>query len=368
MDEFDPAAELGLFPDKTFVCNARGFLTKNNDARELCDRFIRDGAHVFDVLSRYDDLTAYVLGREEATAGSVLKWVVPFLKANGATDHLMHQFCRENLVMMPNAEVTLRYISRLMPTFITTSMYEHSVLEMEERLDAPLSECYCTHVELDQATFGRSESRKLREVAQTIASLRIPKTVYKLNIPMEVDEADVKIIKTLDTVFGDVMPELPAMSLMESTVPMSSHKKAYQLLDIRRQTNIDMDSTFYIGGDPTDFQPLDLVRDSGGAAVSFNGAEFAVRGCNVAIMSKDSTVGAVFAEEFYSKGIQAVYDLANNWDRKYLKNADFPDGHLVKRMLEFHPRKLPEVYLVDKKNVDEIAEKSDKFRKNLLGI
>lgn len=81
------------------------------------------------------------------------------------------------------------------------------------------------------------------------------------------------------------------MSLMESVTPVTSHKKAYQLLDIRRQTNIDLDSTFYMGGDNTDFQALDLVRDSGGVAVAFNGTDFAVRGSTIAILSKDSTVG-----------------------------------------------------------------------------
>ena len=50
--EFDPAAELGLFPDKTFVCNCRGFITKNDAVRDLCDRFIRNGGHFYDVLRR----------------------------------------------------------------------------------------------------------------------------------------------------------------------------------------------------------------------------------------------------------------------------------------------------------------------------
>lgn len=365
--EFDPAEELGLFPDRIFVCNCRGFITMNNYMRDLCARFIRNGAHFYDVLLRYDELTAYVLGREEATAGNSLKWAVPFLKANGATDHQVKVFGDEDLRMMPGAPEAVRYISSQMPSFITTSVYEHGMMRIGEELDVPMVDVSCSKMELDTFQFSRAEARKVREMADVISSLRIPKVEYELNVPMEVDQADIKIIKTLDQIIHERIPELNAMSLMESVAPVTSHKKAYRLLDIRRQTNIDLDSTFYIGGDNTDFQALDLVRDSGGVAVSFNGTDFAVRGSTIAILSKDSTVGAVFAEQFFSLGIEAVLDLARNWDRKYLKEAEFPDRNLVDRMLAAHPRKLPEVYIVDRKNVDEVAARSAAYRKKLLG-
>ena len=93
-------------------------------------------------------------------------------------------------------------------------------------------------MEVDNVQFSRAESRKLREMAETISALRIPKVEYELNVPMEVDAADVKIIRTMDDIIQEQIPGLNAMSLMESVVPVTSHKKAYQLLDIRRQTNI----------------------------------------------------------------------------------------------------------------------------------
>ena len=331
--EFDPAAELGLFPDKTFVCNCRGFITMNNCVRDLCARYISNGAHLYDVLCRYDDLTAYVLGREEATPGDFLKWVVPFLKAFGATDHTICEYSRECMKLMPGASTTMGYISKLMPTFITSSMYEHTMLPVMDALDAPLCEYCCSMAEVDQANFGRAESRKLREIAQEIASLRVPKTVYELNVPMEVDPDDVKIIKVMDKVLGEKFPEMTAMTLMESMNAINSHKKAYRLLDIRRQTNIDLDSTFYIGGDQTDYQPMDLVRDSGGMSVAFNGTDFAVRGSRIAILSRNSIVGALLAYEFYNKGLQSVLDLANNWDRKTIKEYGIQDRNLLDSFL-----------------------------------
>lgn len=364
--DFDPVEELGLFPDRIFVCNCHGFLTENDYLRDLCARFIRNGAHFYDVLKRYDELTAYVLGREEASAGDVAKWVVPFLKANGATDFLVEKFGREDRRMMPGAKEAIGYISSLLPSFMTTSVYEHGTIGIMESLGNPVLDVGCTQMSLDDQEFGRPDSRRIREMTERITALKVPKVEYALNVPMEIDEGDVKIIRTLDDILKNEIPETKGMSLMESVTAMTSHKKAYRLLDIRRQTNIDLDCTMYIGGDDTDYQAMDLVRDSGGLSLAFNGTNFAVRGCNIAIMSHDSTVGAMFVEQFYDRGIESALELANNWDRKYIKNFDFPDENLVARMLETHPRKLPEVHVVDRHNVDEIAEKSAAYRKKTL--
>lgn len=365
--EYDPAEELGLFPDRIFVSNLSGFVLKNRPLRDVCARFIRNGAHFYDVVERYDALTAYVLGREEASAGSTVKWVVPFLKANGASDYLVHQAYRETLEMMPNAKESFGYISRMLPTFVTTSMYRHGWLSVSEELGDPACEVYCSDMELDGMNLGRAEARKVRDMSAEIAALKIPKVVYELNVPTEVDPLDVKILKTMDDILQKRLAELPAMGHMESTSPVTSHKKAYQLLDIRKRTGIDLDSTMYMGGEDTDFQCLDLVRNASGVSVSFNGSDFAVRGCNIAVLSKDATVGAVLAALFYDRGIEAILELTENWNRKYLKNCDFPDRNLLDRMLANNPRKLPEVYAVDKHNVDEIAARSVEFRRKLLG-
>lgn len=365
-DEFDPTVDLGLPPDKYIVCTCWGFLTKNNDARDLCGSFIDNGKHFFDVLDRYDRLTSYVLNREDATAGSYYKWCVPFLKAYGATDHLLYQKSKENLQMMPNAGRTMRYISNLMPSYITTSVFEHGMMEILDRLNVPLCQIADTKLCMDQSMMGRSEARKLRDLAAEISSLRIPDTFYELNVPTELRDEDVAIIRGLDSVFPGKISTLGAMGLMESTDAMTSHKKAYRMLDIRRLTAIDLDSTMYIGSASTDFQPLDLVRDANGLAISFNGQEFTVRGSNVAIMSEDTTVASVFASVFFDKGSTTSTQLAENWSREYLRTMDFPDQSLLEAFLRENPDELPEVHLVTEKNVDEISKRSDAFRRTII--
>ncbi len=365
-DEFDPTLELGLPPDRYIVCTCRGFLTRNNDLKQLCGRFIDDGERFFNVIERYDRLTSYVLNREDATSGSYYKWCIPFLKAFGATDHLLHKYSVEDLEIMPNARRTINYIANLLPTHITTSILEHGMMEIMEELGNPLCQVADTKLCIDQTMMGRAESRNLKDVAREISKLPVPDKFYQLNVPTELRPEDIVIIKVLDAIIGGKIPETGAMGLMESTDAMTSHKKAYRLLDIRRLTAIDLDSTMYIGSSSTDFQPMDLIRDAGGLSVSFNGEEFAVRGSNVAVLSEDTTVGAIFASVFADKGMLAAYELAKNWDREYLEKMPFPDRSLMDTFLREHPDKLPEVYAVDDDNVDEISKKSDRFRKKIM--
>lgn len=111
----------------------------------------------------------------------------------------------------------------------------------------------------------------MQEMVREISSLNIPEIVYRVNIPMKVDEDDIKIIKTLDYIIQDKITKTSAMDLMESTLAITSQRKAYSLLNIRRQSGINLDDVFYIGGEKTDFQSLDLVRNNNGMSISFNG-------------------------------------------------------------------------------------------------
>lgn len=366
-DEFDPTLELGLPPDRYVICTCRGFITSNNDVRDLCRRFIDDGGHFFDVLERYDKLTSYVLNREDSTSGSYYKWCVPFLKAFGATDHLLHKYSCEDLRLLNNAGRTMRYISNLLPTYITTSTFEHGMMEVMGRLRTPLVEMSCTNLCIDQCMMGRAESRKLKDLAKEINHLDVPEGFYELNVPTELLDEDIEIIKKMDDAISNRIPDAGAMSLMESTEALTSHKKAYRMLDIRRVTAIDLDCTMYIGSSSTDFQPLDLVRDAGGLAIAYNGEEFAVRGSNVAILSDDSTVGAIFASVFTDKGPQASVELAENWSREYLRKSDIPDRNIVDTFLTEHPGELPEVFAITDSNVDEVSKRSERYRAAILG-
>ncbi|MEA4976973.1 MAG: hypothetical protein VB016_00230 [Methanomassiliicoccaceae archaeon] len=368
MGEFDTLDDLGFINDKQFVCSCWGFLTRNNGTRDICERFIRNGGHFYDVVSRYDSLCAYVLNRDDSRSGNTMKMIAPFLKAFGATDLQIYGASADSLDLMPGAGQVMRYALNVMPTFITTSLYEHDVMNVCEGLDIPMGNISYTELSLDGHEITRQEGRSLREAASDIASLKIPKMEYKLNVPMELAADDVKILKKLDEVVADMVPMQSSGSIMRSMNSIGSNEKAYTLLEIRRKTSVDLDGTAYIGSDTSDYQAMELVNESGGLALSFNGEDFAVRGSNVAVLSNDCTVAAVLLQAFYNEGIEAVMDLADNWNRKSLKSWDFPDRYLMDAMLAANPKKLPDVYVVNRKNVDEISKKSVDYRKRILGF
>ena len=367
-DEFDPTVELGLPPDRYIVCTCRGFISKNNDLRNLCGKFIDGGENFYDVMERYDKLTAYVLNREDATAGSYVKWCVPFLKAFGATDHLIHKYSCDCLEMMGNAGRTMKYISNLLPTYISTSVYEHGMMEIMDRIDCPLIQTSCTNLCIDQCMMGRAESRKLRDLAKDISRMKVPSGFYELNVPTELLDEDIEIIKKIDDVISNGIPDAGAMSLMEATDAQTSHKKAYRMLDIRRLTAIDLDCTMYIGSSSTDFQPMDLIHEAGGLSIAYNGEDFAVRGATIAVLSEDTTIGALFASIFADKGPQAAIELGENWGREYLRKGYIPDTNLAEKILEEHPGQLPEVYVLNNSNIDAVAKRSETYRRSLLGV
>ncbi len=361
--EFDPTMELGLVAEKMFVCGCRGFLARNDSLRDICAHFIPDGGHFYDLLCRYDSLVTYVLGRDDSVAGEVPKFALPFLKAYGATNYLIYKTAKESLRLVDNAPAAMVYLSELMPTYITTSSFGQALMALEEKLGAPLCESECTEYDYATGQIGRIGSKALRDLASEMNSLEVPDITYQFNVPTSLDSRDVKIIQKLDHFLGDGMPDEGRLA-MESCQPMTASKKAYRLLDLRRNNGIDLDGTAYIGNDHTDYQCMSLVKDSNGLSLSFNGSEIAVRGSNIAVISGSATVGAVLAGVFYDKGIQAVLDLADRWDRGFADSGDFPDRYLGDKLLA--EKEFPKVYATDDVDLDDLCEESGKMRERMM--
>lgn len=365
-DEVNPMADLGLLHDKQAVLEPQGFLTARNAARDLCERFIPKGGKFYDLIDRYVLVTSYVLNRENrGRATDTVQMVAPFLRAFGVADYDIMEFYRQNLTPVGGAKETVRYIMDMMPVFMDSCMYEHAMDVLCEKLGIPGAVAGSTNLDLSDRTcdLPRQECWDLRTIAKDVVELPMPRDKYELHVPLELSAAETRMIAALDDVFLNKLNGTAAAEIISNTTSMGANEKAYTLLDIRKTTGVDLDGTVYIGGDLIDYQVMDLVKDGDGLSMAFNGGEFAVHGANVAVLSKDCTVAAVLTAEFYSSGIQGVFDLIDNWNREYLKTADCPDRNLMDRMLALNPRKLPEVYRVTRSNVGEVSARSDAFRK-----
>jgi len=363
--EYNPMEELGFIEEKQLVMSCDGILSRNDYARDLCAKTIRDGARFFDVISRYEDLSTYALERDETKVRQTMKLIVPFLKAFGMTDHFAYEFAKSDLKLTEGSEGTASYLRHLLPSFIATSSYEHHMMALCDRLDFPLDNITCTKAEFDSHENDRLEDKKLRELANKISSLRLPKTLYTVTESEYLDEDDSKLVNVLDEIFDDELPGMEAYKAYKDLLAIGSNEKAYALLEIRRKTNIELNSTVYIGSGINDYQALDLIRDSDGLAISYNGSEYAVRGCNIAVMSSNTIVLDVLVGEFYNEGIQAVFDMVDNWNVEYLRDCKCSDRNLLDRMLATFPRKLPMVKRVGRRNVKSVIEESDTYRRKV---
>lgn len=364
-DEYDPMREMGFVDDRELVLEPQGILTPANTTRDLCEHFIPNGGKIFDLIERYDMITTLVLNNN-GTDNGTLSYLAPILKAFGATDYAVSRFFTDNIPLTDHAADTMRYLLDIMPVFMDSMVYEHAADAICEKTGVPLDVTGSCALTLDDFHMPVNEAREIRKIAADIAKLRLPSDLYDEDSPLELDADEVRLVNVLDDVFQNRLRSGSAFEMMQETSSVGLSEKAYALLDIRKSTQIDLDGVMYAGSESSDYQVLDLVREGGGLALSFNGTEAAVHGSDVAVISDDTTVLTFLGSVFFDTGVQGVIDLAAQWSRKYLENTEFPDQNLADEILRMYPRKLPEVYRIDDGNKDQISTRSEAFRNKLM--
>ena len=360
--EYNHMAELGLTADKQLLCTDTGFVTRNNPVRDICDRLIRDGGKLYDLMARYESVVSYTLSRDEETKSAA--WMmIPFLKANGAIDEDIYRFSRERLTFMPGAEKVLDYLHKQLPTYLASSNYEQSIIDLSERTSFPMDHATFNTFAFDSVEMDRQQARDIRQMAERFTKLRLPSEMYTVTGSRFLGEDDAALLTLGDEYVKEFLPKLDISEKMRSTASVSSSEEALALLEIIRKTGIGMDETAVIGTKSSDYETLDLVKDSSGLSVSFNGDEYTVRGCNIAVMSDRPITAAVLVNEFYNGGIESVFEMADGWSREYLEQHACCDRNLMNRFLETYPKNLPKVCRVTKKNVKNVIEDSVAFRR-----
>ena len=360
--EYNHMEELGFTEDKQALCTVPGFLSSGNAMKRMCDRFIRNGGRLFDVLTAYDNIQSYGLECDDRSSGDTLRTMIPFLKANGVTDSSVQKFFTDDMELMPGANV-IHHINDTMPTAIVSEYYEHHSFAICDALKLPFDSIRCTEVSFDPLTIDKREAGKFREYASEISKLDVPK-ISSNDDMMYLDGKDQGIIEIIEEIL-DKMNEADIMIQAGLINPAGSRDKAHAVMDMRSRTGLHYKDTAYVGSNATDYPAMDAVRTNDGLSLSFNGDGYAVRGSNIAVMSQNSIVAAVILSEFYAGGLEEVYSLVSSWDREKLAKKEFSDRHLMNAMLTAFPAKLPEAIIVDDDNVDDIMKQSERFRRKL---
>jgi len=353
-------------PQRIFISDCEGPISKNDNAFELATHFIPKGDQFFTLVSRYDDILADIVKRPGYKAGDTLKLILPFLKAYGATNQAILEYSSKNVLLVPGAKEMLQFVKTVMPSFIVSTSYEQYMRALCSLIDFPYENVYCTQLNLDKYELDEEEKmrlKQLREEMSTLPMLEIPKNAKSIQ---DFSAEHLKTIKRLDEIFWDEISRMKIGKVLNEVNPVGGHEKAEVVKSITAKMRNRLSNVMYVGDSITDVSVFQLLREEEGLTVSFNGNEYAVREAEIAVLSENAIVTAVLADVFNKSGKNGVFELVKEWNHKSLQKHGV-DSTLRERLLKLYPERLPQVEIVTSDNKERLMKESAVFRKSVRG-
>lgn len=322
-----------------FISDCEGPISKNDNAYELSAKFVPSGDKLFDKVSKYDDVLASVIKKPGYNAGYTLALMLPLLKAYDVNNEKMKNFSSEKILIIPKAD---KVINNIMESyngnaFIVSTSYEQYINALCNSIKFPVENTYSTKVNIDKYAMSVDEKIELQKIANEITSM--PKiNIPKSNAFSDFSEEDKRNKERLDEIFWKDISNMSVGKILEEVNPVGGYEKANAIDDIVKKLRTKTSQVMYVGDSITDTNAFDLVRESGGLAVSFNGNDYAVKKANVGIMSEDAIPIQRLAYAFRVGG--------KTWAMRYaLNNKD--------------------VTILTDENRENFAQESNKFRKGV---
>ncbi len=351
--------------DAVFITDCEGPISKNDNAFELASRFIPDGERFFTLVSRYDDIQADIIKRPGYKAGDTLKLILPFLKAYGATNEKMRSYSSQNILLVSGAEETLRFVLKIMPSFIVSTSYEHYIIALCDLIGFPKENVYCTRVDIDKYDLSECEINRLKEIRKEISEmpmLEIPRDATTFEaLPNETKRA----VKRLDEIFWDEISQMNVGRMLREVNPVGGFEKANAVKEIVDKTGSDLSSVIYFGDSITDVDPFRLIREGGGLTVSFNGNQYAVREAEIAVMSHNTIIISILTDLFRKIGKEGTLRLVEEWSESSLRGIC--ETSLLMQLQSLPADKAPRVERVNSRNMSRLIRESSSFRKTVRG-
>jgi len=350
---------------RVFITDCEGPISKNDNAFELMSRIVPNGDRLFTLISRYDDVLADVVKKSGYKAGDTLKLILPFLEAYGATNELLKEYSSQNILLVPGADETLRFINNLMPSFIVSTSYEQYITSLCDIIGFPKENTYCTKLNIDEYQLPPEEVVKLKTICEEISSMpmiEVPDGAVSIN---DLPEESRATVQRLDEIFWKEVSDMQAGKMLKEVNPVGGFEKANAVKDIAKKTNVNLSDVIYVGDSITDVDPFRLVRKAGGLTVSFNGNRYAVREAEIAVMSYHTDITTVLADVFNRFGKQKVLELVENWSLNALRPLCNPS--LFGKFERLYPEKAPKIEKITADNMEKVSSESSIFRKTVRG-
>jgi len=350
---------------RIFITDCEGPISKNDNAFEITSHFVPQGEKFFKLISRYDDILAEVLRRPCYKAGNTLKLILPFLKAYGVTTQKMREYSAENILLVPSARETLRYVKSIMPAYIVSTSYEPYIYSLCRLIDFPYENAYCTRVDIDKYPLSEEERKilvRLAEEITTMPMIEIPENASSLD---DFPEKDRKTIERLDQIFAEIS-KMQCGQIYREVEPVGGSEKARAVKEIAAKNGTKISNVIYFGDSITDVESFRLIREKKGLAVSFNGNEYAVKEAEIAVLSEHTIPISILAEIFNLSGKDGVLEAAKKWSRETLESFSV-NSILLDELRKVKEKYFIKVELITDENRERLCEESSIFRKKVRG-
>ncbi len=364
--------------------NARAVITdwegpfgKNDYAMELTAYFVPNGANLYTLLSKYDDIVAEVLKRPNYGAGDTLKLILPFLRAYGATNSKIEQYAKNNTRLLSGSIETLRYVKSIMPLYVISASYDICLNHIWRLLGLPKENVYSTPLDIDKYESNDRELRRLKQIALDIGNLankrieRIREGGALIEIPESAEKVEDfqkeerRVIEKLDDFFWEEIYQMEAGRMIKETKIVDSLGKAGAISEIVKKSDMSMRDFMYLGDSITDVSAFRTIRENGGVTISFNGNDYAIREAEIAVLSENAMITSIFADVFNFCGNEGLRKLIEEWSLDAIEKHT--SSNLRGDVLNLLAKKLPRVELISQDNIEKLIEESTRFRKLLRG-
>jgi len=288
------------------------------------------------------------------------------LKAYGATNEKIKEYSSRNILLVPGAGDTLRFVKDIMPSFIVSTSYEQYISSLCNIVSFPYNNVHCTKLDIDKYRIDEKETAKLTKIREEISAMEmieIPENAKSID---DFSQRDQETIQRLDEIFWEEIPRMESGKMLKEVNPVGGYEKAKAVQDIVDKLDSRLDNAMYVGDSITDVPPFQLVRKNGGLTISFNGNEYAIREAEIAVLSNNTIVTSVLADAFNRFGKDHIMRLVEEWSPSGLKKY-CATPMLRERMFKLYPKTLPQVEMVTAGNRERLKRESSAFRKSVRG-
>ena len=342
-------------------------------AFDIMRQGIEGGEHLFAAISAYDDYLAYVVKRPDYEPGNTLALIAPFLIAFGLDDDFLTARAKDNANFIAGSLKAIEMLKSIYTVNIISTSYHQYVHYSTYLAGIPVENTYCTWFPIDDYAQEISDADKImvRQMADTILSM--PELDIDMNTdPDGMDNAVVGVLQQLDNFFWDELPSTGYAKMLKEVLPVGGTRKYEVVVSALEKEGMELKRSATIGDSITDWKMLKNTKDVGGLALSFNGNEYAISNCNVAVMSGNCMVTALLVDVFERNGIEAIEALVSDWSWPAIKETyrhGGVDEHIYHAFRQaFTGLDFPHAVWVTQDNMDENIRISKRYRSSVRGM